>query len=158
MTLFPTTTNIYEILLSNLDVLFKDTDHVKFTYYDGCPGGVVYRETLERTLREKLDKIEKDNAKRREVNHDYRESFLAVVVPRFVEILKDAPDFGYTAFDILKLYHEKYEDINIRIGNKVYQLSPGSISNVLGTDMKDMVNFGYNGDRRRSYKLRKEGA
>lgn len=157
MTLFPTTTDIYEILLSNLDVLCKGTDHVKFTHNDGCPCSV-YRETLESTLREKLEKIEKDNAKRREVNRDYRESFLAVVVPRFVEILKDSPDFGYTAFDILKLYHEKYEDINVRIGNKVFQLSPGSISNVLGTDMRDMVSFGYNGDRRRSYKLRKEEA
>ena len=155
--LFHTTTTIYEILLSNLDVLCKDTGRVNFTNRDGRPCSVP-RETLECTLRERLKKIEKDNAKRREANRDYRESFLAVVVPRFVEILKDAPDFGYTAFDILRLYQEKYEDINIRIGNKVYQLSPGSISNVLGTDMKDMVSFGYNGDRRRSYKLRKEGA
>lgn len=157
MKLFPTTTDIYEILLSNLDVLCKDTDHVKFTHYDGVPSSV-YRDTLESTLKDKLNKIKKENEKRREVNRDYRESFLAVVVPRFVEILKDAPDFGYTAFDILKLYHEKYEDINIRIGNKVYQLSPGCISNVLSSDMRDMISFGYNGDRRRSYKLRKEGA
>ena len=157
MKLFPTTTDVYEILLSNLDVLCKGTDHVKFTHCDGVPSSV-YRETLERTLKEKLDKIKKENEKRREVNRDYRESFLAVVVPRFVEILKDSPDFGYTAFDILKLYYEKYEDINVRIGNKVYHLSPGCISNVLSTDMKDMVSFGYNGDRRRSYKLRKEGA
>lgn len=155
--LFHTTTTIYEILLSNLDVLCKGTDHINFTHRDGCPGRVP-RETLECTLREKLNKIEKENAKRREANRDYRESFLAVVVPRFVEILKDAPDFGYTAFDILKFYYEKYEDINVRIGNKVYHLSSGCISNVLGTDMKDMVSFGYNNDRRRSYKLRKEEA
>jgi len=144
---------LYELIRQNLDNIFSSSSpYAEILIGNGHYN--IYRSILEKELEKRLTKIKKDNDKRRIANRDIRKKFLAVVIPRFLKILNNAPEFGYTATDIQNIYIDKYEESGVCIDDKTFIISPGCISNILNTEIKDIVVFGYNNERRRTYKLR----
>jgi len=152
-----TTRHLYEALLYNLENLadeYKDI-HYMVNGKTVALNSWEVKEELERRLKN----IEKENECDRIKRGMRHEQLLKVVTPCLLSILMNAPEEGLSAEEIQAIFLDKYPDNYATIiDGYIYPMAVARIHNILKKDLKDKVIASFNNNRKRVYRLRKEGA
>ena len=152
-----TTRQLYEALLYNLENLADEYNAIHYMV-DGKAVSLS-RWGVQLELKRRLEKIEKENECERAKRGMRHEQLLKVVTPHLLDILANAPEEGISAEDIQTIFLDKYpDDYSITIDDYVYPMTVTRIHNILKMDLKDKVIASFNNNRKRVYRLRREGA